>query len=93
MDSLFDAMKHRLDRHGLDQAISIASHLETVKRIVPLYVVPKSLRTGILWVEIDTPAHAYFFKQDKEDTIERINAAIGKPLVTDIRIRINHANT
>lgn len=90
MDSLSDAMKHRLDRHGLDQAISIATDLETTKRILPRFANPKSLRGGVLWVEIDTPAHAYFFKQDIDNTVERINAALGKSLVTDIRIRISH---
>lgn len=90
MDSLSDALKHRLDRHGLDQAISMATHLETTRRILPSFVNPKSLRAGVLSVDIDTGAHAYFFGQNLEDTVESINAAIGKPLVTEIRIRINH---
>ena len=90
MDSISDAMKHRLNRHGLDQAISTATHLETAKRVLPVFAIPKTLRAGVLWIEVDTPAHAYFFNQELDDALERINAAIGKQLVTSIKVRISH---
>ena len=91
MESLSDAMKQRLNRHGIDQAISSATDLETAKRVLPPYATPKKLREGVLWVEIDTPANAYFFREDSENIIERINAAIGKPIVTNLKIRISYS--
>lgn len=90
MDSLSDAMKKRLDRQHLDQALSAASKIEIVRRVLPSYVVPKTLAHSTLMVEIDTPVHAYFFKQELEDYIERINAALGTPAVTTVKIWITH---
>lgn len=90
MEPLFDSLKKRLDRQGLDQAISAASHLVIAKRVLPGSANPKSLRNGVMWIEIDSPTEAYFFNQELDDYIEKINAALGQPLVTSLRLRVLH---
>lgn len=90
MDSLSDALKQRLDRHGLDQAVSAATHLEQAKRVLPDFAVPKTFRAGIMTIEINTAAQAYFFKQELASYLEQINAAIGQPLVLGLRLQILH---
>lgn len=90
MEKLVNVLKDRLNQNRLSRTVAAARDLETTKRVMPLFVVPKSLRDGVLVVEIDTPLHAYFFRQDIEAATERINAAIGRIVVTQIRLRVLH---
>ncbi len=90
MESLSDSLKKRLDKRGLDGVLTAATLLEIAKRVVPNHVIPKSLHSGVMWVEVSSGSEAYFFKQEIEDYIERINAAIGQEVVTSIRIRTTH---
>lgn len=90
MESLSDSLNRRLSKKGMDGLVTAASLLETAKRVVPESATPKSLRDGLMWIEITTPVEAYFFKQEIENHTDAINAAIGQPIVKEIRIRVLH---
>lgn len=90
MEPLGDSLKKRLQKVGSSGVFSAAAMLEMTKRVLPEGATPKSIRNGILWVEVATGAEAYFFKQESETYCERINAALGQEAVHTLRIRVRH---
>ncbi len=90
MESLGDALQKRISQRGLSSAISATLILEAARRVLPPNVVPHTFRDKTLNVTLTSASDAYFFKQECENYLELINAALPKPVVESIRVRIKH---
>jgi hypothetical protein len=75
---------------GLAKALSAQFIIETANRILPEQFRAKTFKNNCLTVAVSSSAEAYFFKQECETHLERINAALEKPVVERIRIQVNH---
>ena len=90
MEPLADSLRKRMHRVGLESALSASFILETARRVLPTDCNPKSIHNGVMWIEAPTGADAYFYKQEAENFVERINAALGKKVVEVVKVRIRH---
>lgn len=90
MESLHDALMKRMGNYGIEKAVSATLIIEAANRILPPMVRAKTYRGDILTVEAKTSTDAYFFKQDLETYLERINAAIPQAAIKNIRIHTKH---
>lgn len=90
MEPLHEALIKRMERFGLEKAMSATFIIEAANRVLPEHARAKTFSNGALTVELATPAEAYFFKQEIDSYIEQINAALSEPQVEKIRIRTHH---
>lgn len=93
MEALGDSLKKRLQKSGATGAFTAAAMLDVAKRVLPKEATPKSIYNGVLWIEVATGADAYFFKQESDTYIERVNAALGKEIIHTLRLRVRHDRT
>lgn len=92
MESLSDALKGRIQHFGLSKAITATQIIDAANRVIPPNFQAKVYKNNSVTVEAPNSAEAYFFKQDVDMYIERINAALNSQEVEHIKIRINHSN-
>ncbi len=90
MEPIAESLRKRLQARGLDQAISASVLTESANRVLPPACRAKTFKNGILTISVASGEEAYFFKQDKEQYIERINAALYEPVVKDLIFRVTH---
>lgn len=88
MDSLHDAMMKRMERVGLEKALSATFILEAANRVLPQQFRAKTFRNGVLTLEANVAAHAYIYKQEEETFLEQINAALPEKIVEKLRLRV-----
>jgi hypothetical protein len=93
MDSMHDALIKRMRNFGLDKAITATVIIEAANRILPPEVRAMTFHKGVLTVQAQTGTDAYMLKQELDDSIERINAALAQKPIESIRIRIRHQSS
>lgn len=90
MESMHEALLKRMDKFGLAKAITATVILESVNRVLPEGVIAKTYKNGVVTVHIGTSAEAYFFKQEQDVYLERMQAALPEAKIEKIRIWVNH---
>jgi predicted nucleic acid-binding Zn ribbon protein len=90
MESMGDALRKRLDRAGLGNAMEASVIVESANRVLPQPLRAKTIKDGTLTIEAETGRDAFFLKQEIETYLERINAALPQSIVKSIRIRSKH---
>ncbi len=90
MESLNDAIMDRMARVGQAKAYSASLVLETANRVLPEGFRATTYKAASITIETRIGSEAYFFKQDLDTHLERINAALPKPEVKSLRLRIKH---
>ncbi len=90
METLHDALLKRMGNVGLEKVLSASMLVESANRVLPPEFCAKTFKNDCLTIETATSASAYFFKQDSETYLERINAALSNPVVKQLRLRIKH---
>ncbi len=89
MESLHDMLLRRLEHLGVARTITAAIICETANRVLPPEGRATSFRLGRLTVAFGQPAEAYFFKETLADHLDRVNAALPKPVVETIYVRVD----
>lgn len=72
-------------RDGLDEQKAIGIWSKTVGKKISLNTTPKSISRGVLLVEVTSPAWRQELQFQKKTIIKKINTALTKKSIKDIR--------